>query len=179
MGRTPGEEGRNDGILEYWGWATPVPSLFRLFTIPDQTVRDTRPTWLPRFGNLPAGTRKALNASVPASFFFASFAWFAVEKQFPGVSSRFPVRPGSGPPYAVPSRRSSASIWDLVLRFRASWRLGARMGSGCDQVGATVEEVKHPACQKISIPLGARSCAVLGPGPRTEFRHDSCNTAPR
>ncbi len=30
-------------------------------------LRDTHPTWLPKFGNLPTGTRKALNASVPAA----------------------------------------------------------------------------------------------------------------
>jgi len=57
--------------------------------------------------------------------------------------------------------------------------LGARTGFGCDHVSATVEKAKHPACEKFSIPLRARSCAIFGRCVRTEFRHDSCNTAPR
>jgi hypothetical protein len=46
-------------------------------------------------------------------------------------------------------------------------------------VCATVEKVKHPASQKFFTPSGVRSCAIPGRGPCTEFRHDSCNTAPR
>jgi hypothetical protein len=44
---------------------------------------------------------------------------------------------------------------------------------------ATVEKVKHRASQKFFIPYRTRSCAILGRLARTEFRHDSCNTAPR
>jgi hypothetical protein len=44
---------------------------------------------------------------------------------------------------------------------------------------ATVEKVKRPASKKFFIPLGTRSYAILGRLARTEFRHDSCNTAPR
>jgi len=46
-------------------------------------------------------------------------------------------------------------------------------------VCATVQKVKHLAAEKSFIPLGTRSYAIWGPRPRTEFRHDSCNTAPR
>jgi hypothetical protein len=46
-----------------------------------------------------------------------------------------------------------------------------------DHVCATVEKVKHPASQKFFIPSRTRSCAILGRPARTEFRHDSCNTA--
>jgi hypothetical protein len=50
---------------------------------------------------------------------------------------------------------------------------------GNDHVCATVQKVKHPAREKFFIPLGARSCALFGRCLRPEFRHDSCNTAPR
>jgi hypothetical protein len=48
-----------------------------------------------------------------------------------------------------------------------------------DNVCATVEKVKRPPREKFFIPLGARSCAIFGRCLRTEFRHHSCNTAPR
>ncbi len=44
---------------------------------------------------------------------------------------------------------------------------------------ATVEKVKHPACKKFFIPSGTTSYTTFRPPPCTEFRHDSCNTAPR
>jgi hypothetical protein len=129
--------------------------------------------------NLPAGIRKALNASVPGGGRPMSIrvplpsccpclypqrpsASSAVEKQFPLVSSRFPVCP----PVLCP--RFSA--------FLASWR---EMGSACDHVCATVGKLKHPVSGEFFIPAGTRSCAILWCCPRTEFRHDSCNTAPR
>jgi hypothetical protein len=46
-------------------------------------------------------------------------------------------------------------------------------------VYATVQKVKHLAAEKFFIPLDKRSYVILGRCPRTEFRHDSCNTAPR
>jgi hypothetical protein len=46
-------------------------------------------------------------------------------------------------------------------------------------VCATVEKTKHPTGEKFFIPVGVTSCAILGRCLRTEFRHDSCNTAPR
>ena len=46
-------------------------------------------------------------------------------------------------------------------------------------VCATVEKVKHPARGKSFIPFGTRSCVIVGRCPRTEFRHDSCNTEHR
>jgi hypothetical protein len=45
-------------------------------------------------------------------------------------------------------------------------------------VCATVQKVKHPAGEKIFIPSGIRSYAPFRLRVRTEFRHDSCNTAP-
>ncbi len=38
---------------------------------------------------------------------------------------------------------------------------------------------KTPPSEKFFTPLGAGSCAIIERGPCTEFRHDSCNTAPR
>jgi hypothetical protein len=46
-------------------------------------------------------------------------------------------------------------------------------------VCATVEKVKYPASQKFFIPLGTKICATWQLRARPEFRHDSCNTAPR
>ena len=43
---------------------------------------------------------------------------------------------------------------------------------------ATVEKAKRPACEKFFIPCHTRGYASFGPRARTEFRHDSCNTAP-
>jgi hypothetical protein len=45
-------------------------------------------------------------------------------------------------------------------------------------ISATGEKVKRPARRKFFIPFGTRSYAAFGPRLRTEFRHDSCNTAP-
>jgi hypothetical protein len=50
---------------------------------------------------------------------------------------------------------------------------------GHDHFRATVEKVKHPAREESSIPSGTRSYGILEPPARTEFRHDSCNTAHR
>ncbi len=47
------------------------------------------------------------------------------------------------------------------------------------RVCATVEKAKHPKCGKFFIPSGTRSYTAFGPRPRTEFRHDSCNTEHR
>jgi hypothetical protein len=55
--------------------------------------------------------------------------------------------------------------------------LGARIGSGCDHVCATVQK-EDTASEKFFIPSGTRSCAIFGRCLRTEFRQDSCNTAP-
>jgi hypothetical protein len=50
---------------------------------------------------------------------------------------------------------------------------------GNDHVRATVEKVKHLASLKFFIPCRTRSYEILEHPARTEFRHDSCNTAPR
>jgi hypothetical protein len=47
-----------------------------------------------------------------------------------------------------------------------------------DHVCATIQKVKHPAGEKFFIRLATRSCAAGPRRARTEFRHDSCNTAP-
>ena len=59
-------------------------------------------------------------------------------------------------------------------------RDGSHLGSphpANDYVRATVEKVKRPACGEFFIPLATKSCAIWGRDARTEFRHDSCNTA--
>jgi hypothetical protein len=69
-------------------------------------------------------------------------------------------------------------IWDTSGEGRVGFAmLHASVRSG--HVCATVQKVKHLAAEKFFIPLGTRSCAILGGCPRPEFRHDSCNTAPR
>ncbi len=50
---------------------------------------------------------------------------------------------------------------------------------GYDHVRATVEKTKHPLREIFFIPLFARTYAIQQPRARTEFRHVSCNTAPR
>jgi hypothetical protein len=40
-------------------------------------------------------------------------------------------------------------------------------------------EGKTPHAREFFIPLSARGYAIFGPRAHTEFRHDSCNTAPR
>ncbi len=49
---------------------------------------------------------------------------------------------------------------------------------GNDNVCATVEKAKHPARKTLSIPCRTRGYVISGRSARTEFRHDSCNTAP-
>jgi hypothetical protein len=65
------------------------------------------------------------------------------------------------------SRRSSDAFWRQAAP------------SGRDHVCATVEKTKRGASEKFFIPSGARSYAIWGLRVRTEFRHDSCNTAHR
>ena len=59
------------------------------------------------------------------------------------------------------------------------WQESPGKSAGNDHVCATVEKVKHPAGEKFFIPSGKRSYAIFWPRARTEFRHDSCNTAHR
>jgi hypothetical protein len=106
-------------------------------------------------------------------------------------------RTGRGRPLCLPSQgdhrvglpNASSRVWGPGRPYRdASVRLavGANHDSpvrshvpGNDHVRATVQKVKRPAREELFIPLGARSCAIFGRCLRTEFRHDSCNTAPR
>jgi hypothetical protein len=67
----------------------------------------------------------------------------------------------------------------VVLECSRAPRENPGKSAGTDHVCATVEEAKHSASKKSFIPSGVRSYAILGPRPRTEFRHHSCNTAPR
>jgi len=60
------------------------------------------------------------------------------------------------------------------------WGLSSAPGLGSnDNVCATIQKVKHPAREKFFIPSRTRGYAIFGRSARTEFRHDSCNTAPR
>jgi hypothetical protein len=45
-----------------------------------------------------------------------------------------------------------------------------------DNVCATVQKAKHPACEKFFTPCYTRGYTIFGPRTRPEFRHDSCNT---
>jgi hypothetical protein len=89
---------------------------------------------------------------------------------------------------------SSCWEWPLSLRTIASIDKKARaiayssaatgttltltIGGLTVNVCATVEKVKHPARKEIIIPCHTRTYAIFEPRARTEFRHDSCNTAP-
>ena len=66
-----------------------------------------------------------------------------------------------------------------ILRPRLPAGTRKAINASAGTVPATVEKVKHPAGQKFFIPSRTRSCAILRRPARTEFRHDSCNTAPR
>jgi hypothetical protein len=89
----------------------------------------------------------------------------------------------------VPAKGRAVSFLSSVIRHQlsivlsiSSWRslrLGARIGSADARVYATVEKAKHPASEKFFIPFRTRGYAPFGLCAHTEFRHDSCNTAPR
>ncbi len=119
--------------------------------------------------NLPAATRKALNASVPVG----------------GRAAFIPVHPS-----ALLRTASAVSFCDWALLgvlcalargiFRSEWGSAwAKAHPMAGRVCATAEKVKHPAGEKFFTPSGARTCAIPWRGPCTEFRHDSCNTEHR
>jgi len=61
----------------------------------------------------------------------------------------------------------------------AEGRLWREVGSAGDQVRATVEKAKRPGSEEFFIPSCPKGYAASDRHARTEFRHDSCNTAPR
>jgi hypothetical protein len=91
----------------------------------------------------------------------------------PGDSLGLLCRPGKSHSYLTP----------MILRKE---KIGPRLGSLCrpagwdanDHMRATVEKTKHHVREKSFIPCDTRSYATRQHPARTEFRHDSCNTAP-
>jgi hypothetical protein len=82
---------------------------------------------------------------------------------------------------SLPGKRAHLDVYKAKLTRKElpRRRLSSALGHGSNgYVRATVEEVKHAASEKFFIPSRTRSYAILGRPARTEFRHDSCNTAP-
>ena len=85
-----------------------------------------------------------------------------------------------GPSFAL-SGCSSRPVCGLLATYlvRSSAPRIPGRSVGHDHVPATVEKTKYLVSGESFIPLAARIYAIQQPRARTEFRHDSCNTAPR
>ncbi len=76
--------------------------------------------------------------------------------------------------------RHNWGLYLVALPARAGMTLPMLQTGGLTvTVCATVEKAKHSANGKFFIPWGTSSYAIFRRSARTEFRHDSCNTAPR
>jgi hypothetical protein len=82
-------------------------------------------------------------------------------------------------PFPVALHGLFASFAYFAVDLRQSAKSVDQVQLAVGIIRATVEKGKHPARQKFFIPSRTRSYAISGRPARPEFRHDSCNTAPR